>query len=381
MSTDTEFCCEVVRVTEILPHPNADRLEIAHFETGAGPSAYTTIIQRGAYKVGSFACYLGPDCLVKKGTPGCDFLFERLDGQGKEVFRIRAARIRGVYSEGLLLPLSAAFKDGEGAVLGGTVAHRLGVEYYQKPEKGTAFPQGQDKQPLDRTLDGLFPIYTIDSLRKVPFLFTEDDSTGVEISEKIHGTNMRAGYLPLGFLGQQKFVLGSHRAIKSDTRSLWQKVKDKLTGKKWAPASFYGEDVWWQATRRYNLEHKLKSYPDLVVYFELYGLSETGARIQDLTYGDCELGLAIIDMYDADAHAWLSKQEVRAVAKDLGIPTVPSLYTGPYPGLDKVKEMAEGKSTVDPNQIREGVVVASVLTRDRGKWVSEQYRMRNEEAE
>jgi hypothetical protein len=238
---------------------------------------------------------------------------------------------------------------------------------------------------MDRALGGQFPVYTIDSLRKVPFLFKQAETTGelgdlVEISEKIHGTNMRAGYLPVGFFGRHKFVIGSHRAIKTDMRPLWRRVLDRVRGVKQS-AGWYKEDVWMQAAHRHSLEEKLKDHPSVVFYFELYGVSQSGARIQDLTYGDSELGLAVIDAYDVECGTWLPKMELRVICKLLDLETVPVLYSGPYPGLDYVKEMAEGKSTLAPDQIREGVVVAAKEDGRRGKWVSEQYRMRNEEAE
>ena len=37
----------VVKIEEILPHPNADRLEIAKFElAGTGPASYEVVVQK-----------------------------------------------------------------------------------------------------------------------------------------------------------------------------------------------------------------------------------------------------------------------------------------------------------------------------------------------
>ena len=66
----------------------------------------------------------------------------------------------------------------------------------------------------------------------------------------------------------------------------------------------------------------------------------------------------------------------------LNIPRVPVLYKGPY-SHDIVKQLTDGKSTYDKNQIREGVVITPLIERENAeigrvilKSVSEDYKLR-----
>jgi RNA ligase (TIGR02306 family) len=374
MSTDTEQICEVVRVTAIKPHPGADRLEVAEFATKDGPTAYQVITGKGNLAVGDLALYVGVDCIVPKGNPAFGFLFERLDGKGKDKFRVKAARIRGLYSEGLLLAVSEVFPK-DLVSLGTSCDTPLGITYWAgPPQKGTAFP-APTGAPKDASWGGLFPVYTIDSLRKVPHLFDLDET--VVITEKVHGTNFRAGYI------RGKMVVGSHRTIKTDVRSWWQKAWAWLRRETRKPDSgYYKEDLWLAALKSYNLNEKLRHFaPGIVIYGEIYGLTPGGAKIQDMTYGGTSMGLRIFDAYDTKTKEWLGFQQLQTLCGILSVPMVPVLLTGRY-SLEIVQQVAEGTTHVglDTKQIREGCVVRSLEPgpRRRGKWVSEAYRMRKE---
>src|ERR1043165_44604 len=99
-STDTEFTAEVVRITDVYKHPNADKLEIALFElAGSGQANYECVIQTGSFKVGQLAVYFSVDCILPTDHPDFKFLTTRLDGAGKTHYRLKAARLRGVRSE------------------------------------------------------------------------------------------------------------------------------------------------------------------------------------------------------------------------------------------------------------------------------------------
>ena len=227
-SDTTEFICEVVRISQVNKHPGADRLDVVQFEGANGPMAYTCVTQHGAFRPGDLAGYLGVDCLIPRGGADhelFDFLFERPESKSKNVHRLRAARLRGVYSEGLLVPVAHS------AVLGQDLSERWGVQYYGAPSaedeaKAGLKPARESRESRvpwfrrlllrlanvqDNTMNGRMPVYGVASLRKVPNLFTEGEQ--VLVTEKIHGANIRFGWL------DGRFVVGSHRAIKTDTRA------------------------------------------------------------------------------------------------------------------------------------------------------------------
>lgn len=354
--TDTEFTAEVVRITRVLPHPNADKLEIARFEMrNVGETTYEVVIQKGSYKTGDLAAYFSVDCVLPTTHPEFQFLTQRLDGAGKSHYRLRAARLRGVFSQGLLVgaPDTHAFGD--------RVDQTFGVGYYRAPEPGQPTQSnGKPKrvQPC--------PVYGVESLKKVPRLFA--DGEHVTITEKIHGCNFRFGWVPRTFLGVRigwRFVVGSHRVIKDGSDTGW-----------------YGEDLWTTYAEDHDLASRTADYKGHIFYGELYGYTWQGQAIQDLTYGrrrDEDPALAVFDVLQLKPQRWLSPFERGVILADVDLPEPPVLYTGEWNA--KLLDMAEGKSTLRGarHQIREGIVVESKeLPRRKAKFVGQGYLLRKE---
>ncbi len=353
--SETEFTAEVVRITEILPHPGADRLELARFElAGSGPSAYEVVIQKGSARPGDLRAYFSVDCLLPLSHPDFAFLGTRSDGQGKTIYKLRAARLRGVFSQGLLVPAP------EGAQFGDQVAERFGVTYYRAPEpEDRGGPTAPTRKPTVQPM----PVYGVESLKKVPFLFQPGEP--VVVTEKIHGTNFRFGWVRRRVLGIPvgwRFVVGSHRVIKNGQ------------GRDW-----YGEDLWSQAAQKMGLAEATRAHRGKVFYGELYGHTYSGQRIQDLTYGRAPAagpGLAVFDVWDDAKRAFLGFWERASLLSALGFEVPPTILRGP--GWDeRMLEFAEGPSQLDSEQIREGIVVESIEgPRRKAKFVGQGYLLR-----
>jgi RNA ligase (TIGR02306 family) len=356
-STDTEFTAEVVRITQVLPHPNADRLEILRFEMkGIGETAYEVVSQKGQFSVGDLATYFSVDCLLPTSHPDFAFLKGRMDGAGKEIFRLRAARLRGVFSQGLLVPCP------RGLDFGAAAAEHFGVTYYRAPE-----PEGMGggAVPSKRPIPQPFPVYGVDSLKKCPRLFEEGEP--VVVTEKIHGTNFRFGWVRRRFLGIPcgwKFVVGSHRVIKGDRQK-----------------GFYGEDVWQDAAEKMDLARKTRDYKGYTFYGELYGYTYSGKKIQDLTYGrkpEDGPGLACFDIRKPNGE-WMTADERTWALADCELPWPPAIAWRETFCSTWAKNIAEGTSYLAPDQIREGVVIESVQgPRRKAKYVGEGYLTRKE---
>lgn len=354
---ETEFSAEIVKVTQVLPHPNADRLEILRFEMkGTGEASYEVISQKGTFGIGSLAAYLSSDTVVPTHLTEFSFLTERADGKGKTHYRLRAARLRGVFSQGLLVPAP------EGMAFGDSVAEHFGVTYHSAPSDE---PRGQSQGPSGKAPKVQpFPIYGVDSLKKNPRLFSEGEP--VLVTEKIHGTNFRFGWIRRRLLGIPvgwRFVVGSHRVIKETGSRDW-----------------YGTDNYTEAAARLGLAEKTKAHRGLVFYGELYGHWSTGTKIQDLTYGRLPEegpGLAVFDVRTPEG--WMNPHaRVDLVWNALGIPNVPNFGVQQY-SEEYVKWLAEGNSILDGKQIREGVVVEALDgSRRKAKYVGQGYLLRED---
>jgi RNA ligase (TIGR02306 family) len=370
MSNDSEFICHVVRVLSVEKHPNADRLGLVTISLdGTTPYQYKIINSLGQFAAGDTAVYVGPDAVVPitEGSP-FRFLSERLDAKGKTRYRVRAARIRGLYSPGLLVGVLST--GAEGQAVGTDVSAALGVTNWSDDNEATASAKsGQSAMSKMRAKD-IYPVYGVTNLKKVPNLFTEDDD--VIITEKIHGTNFRFGYG-----GRPRFYYGTHRTNLSDNRGWFTRFTDYwFRGLSRTNRKPGFDNVWAAAVTGMDLQRRCKEAPEYIFYGELFGSGPGGKAIQPgFNYGFKSLQLQIFDVYYPEMSAWLSPEEVQWLCADMDFPTVVTVYAGPFQWR-WVKELAEEKSLY--GGCREGVVVSSARDSTRkGKWVSEQYHLAN----
>ena len=298
----SNFSCPVITVGPVRKHENADTLDI----TKVGD--FPVVVRRGEIKEGDKCVYIPIDSIVPSSDPRFAWL-------GKHT-RIRAARLRGVFSMGLLIPA-----DNDMCV-GDDVAQRLGITKWEPPEPPTIMGGETIKHP------SWMLFYTdIDHLRKYPDVLKEGEE--VVITEKIHGCNSRFAYRD----GQ--LWVGSHKTMKKMDEN----------------------NLWWKIAKEYDLENKLKNYPDLILFGEVYG------SVQDLSYG-VEKGknkFVAFDIFDFNAGGYLSYEKFESITTTLDVPIAPVLYRGPW--KNELKGVyGGGKSTLGDN-ISEGFVVRPVIER------------------
>jgi RNA ligase len=333
----TEFTIECVRIGPIEKHPNADSLSITNIHGG-----YPVIFKTGDFSEGQLACYIPVDAEVPVSVPEFKFLDT---GKVREKERIRAKRLRGVFSMGLLVPAPSFAKEGD------NLQEWFGITKWEpEAEKEPAPDNRKARRSWHRTwfgdlvykfrqLIGLappkppkVPCYDISGLRK--HLGLIQDGEEVVIREKIHGCCSR--YIHTG----KRFFIGSRTVM---TRK--------------------GPSVWHTVAERYQLEQKLKNHPGVVLFGEIYG------SVQDLKYGvpaGEEVRFVAFDALwpNKDGTArWLDNDNLERFCASISIPMAPVLYRGPW-HRDLVK-LAEGKTTMPgADHVREGFVVRPVAERE-----------------
>ena len=308
------FRVPVVRVGAIGKHPNADSLSITTVE--GCPCIFST----GDFKEGDAAIYVPIESVVPETVPGTEFL-----GRHR---RIKARKIRGIFSMGLLLPMTALGNPfATGADTGHDVAVRLGITKYVEPED---IVMQTDAAPAPTTIHWP-PTYDMESYRKYKHLLVPGEQ--VVVSEKIHGTNSRFVY------HQGALHVGSHNG--------WKRMDER--------------NLWWKVAKKYDLENKLKDHRNMIVYAETYG------QVQDLKYGaeTNELRLAVFDIFDSDLGMWLDYvalpnspvYNLPRFCHEVDLPRVPLLYWGPY-SPEVVEPLCDGLSAASTvPQMREGFVI------------------------
>lgn len=321
----SEFHVRVVKVTGISKHPNADALSITYVDGG-----YPVVFKTTDFNEGDLAAYIPIDSVVPD-TEQWKFL-----GNSR---RIKAKKLRGIFSMGMLCKLPEGyFNEGD------NIQELMKIEKYeQNISKG--YKLNTESYPNQ----AFMPEYTdIEGFRKYKYLIKEGEE--VVLTEKIHGTNARFVY------HDGQLWVGSHHQIKK----------------------FDKDNLWWNVALKYDLEEKLKQYPDIIIYGEVYG------NVQDLKYGlPNDVALTLFDARDANTLRYFDYDEFLQFAKKIEINIVPELYRGPW--YDNLKELAEGKSTIEySNNVREGFVVRPIMERSEYtgrvilKYVGEGYLLRKE---
>ena len=332
---------EVVQIDRIDPHPNADRLEIVRVYD------YTIVVGKGEFKPGDRAIYVPVDMVVPL-TENWKWLH---DDKPKNC-RVKAKKLRGIVSYGLIVPLQC-----EDWATGQDVSGEMGIVPYTPPEPKAQTNYRRYKEELNA-----LPKYTdIENLQRYPGVLIPMEP--VYVTEKIHGCNARFGWI------DGKWYVGSHRIVR-------RAVADRLGPLRQAYRWLRGwkedvpPDIWWKVAKQYGLKDKLKQFPGLVFFGEIYG------DVQDLRYGcrSGELRLAIFDIHGPRGY-W-SWPEVVVLCDYLGLPIVPTispvarLMDGrrvPTPAYS-FDSLNEGPSLVPgANHLREGCVIRPINERYDGR--------------
>ena len=301
---------EVCRIEKVLPHGNADALELAQIK------GWQCVVPKGRYLAEDLVTYIPIDAVIP-AEHSERWGFTKYLSNG----RVRCAKLRGEPSFGVIVD-----REDKAWAEGMDVRDWYGITKYVPPVKfgaGDAAPS----HPL-------FVEYTdVENLRNFPSVLTEGEE--VVVTEKLHGTNSRVGLI------EGELMAGS--------MSVRRLRPDDLTGSiYWGPL----------ADRRVArlLEALGAEHRQVILFGEVFG-----SKVQSLNYGQIgTLGFRAFDLL-VDGK-YLDVDPFLTACAEFGVPTVPVLYRGPY-SLATVKALSEGMTTLGADHIREGVVVKPVIER------------------
>jgi RNA ligase (TIGR02306 family) len=351
---------EVVHVV-MEKHPDADSLSVI-------PIFGYSYVGRTADWVGvEKAAWIPPDSLVDVRRP--EFSFLAPDAKADMTARVKARRLRGIVSYGLLVPAPAD------ANIGDDLAERLGVTRYEPEEaseKKDKFLIGgeQERGPDLNTGPNK---YDVDAFERYHDVFSEGEP--VYVSEKLDGSNCRFVFWDNRFWVKsrnhwvKRVPDYSHVTVEFLTAQGMPEDKAKTVVDNLArrPKAVNG---YWQALEKCgHLEEYLVSHPGTVVFGEVYG------SIARLKYGLPDGNrFAAFDVY-RDGR-FLNPQEMVGELSAAGVPMTPTFNDASAGGLTgiphvpysfaAIKALSEGPTTVPGAKagvIREGVVVRPMAER------------------
>lgn len=293
----------VVPIT-LRPHSNADSLsliDIDGFQVVGNTEAWTGV---------QTAVYIEPETIVDTTRP--EFSWLKREGRDKEI--IRAKRLRGEWSVGLLVPTPNGFG------LGDNCWDYFGLEHYEpEPEvDGLLTGHSHPAPPYWNNLSR----YDLENFKKYKYLLRDDDL--ISVSEKLNGSNQSCVF--------------SNGELHVKSRNLWKKDDGQ-------------SDFWMGLHKNENLKKFLTDNENHLVQGELIG------KVRNFTYGlNGEVEFRAFDIRKPD-YTYMNSIEFYDTCNKYGIRTPRTFFHEEFYSLEKILSVTDGDQENNPKGIREGVVI------------------------
>lgn len=370
----SEFKVTLTKIKEILPHNNATALELAVVY------GFIVVVKKDMYKVGDEAILVPIDSILPKYLE--DYIFPEGSKIKLSNSRIKQIRIRKVASQGMLMSPSDVNKclvqNGRKEInfkLEQDYSKELEISKFEPPEETFSGVKTNLKTSSKKNINPHLKNYNgIENFKWFPDLFEEGEQ--VYVTEKLHGTSCKFGYVPkteFTFFDKVKkffgFFVSEYEWCYASNNVQLQNKKDYK--------GFYGEDIYAKAIKKAKGHEKI--WDGIVCYGEIIG---EGIQ-KNYDYGlKNEQKLVLFDVMIVKkdgSNRYLNPDEFITFCDERGFERVPELYRGPF-NKDLIKSLTLGDSVYCPSQkVREGVVVKPMIEkicqigRKKLKFISEAY--------
>ena len=376
----------VVAIDEIKPIEGYDRVEYARTN-----GWWVVISKNDSLKVGDKCVYFEIDSKV----PATDERFKFLESKK---FKIKTQKMCKVYSQGLLMPLRLFPELGD-AEINTDVTQRLGVVYSVAEDNvrkrntngdskyksmGARHPKLFKMKPIrwmmkrkwGRRLLFLFFGKKKDKPLAFPDFVKKTDEERVEnqpwrvgdgkqyvLTEKLDGTSSTYALRRKGRTKYEFYVC---------SRNVRQADENQKT--------YHDHNIYWDMAFKYDIERHLREY--LEAHKECEWVCIQGESVGSVQGNP--LKLAEDDLYIFNfITSKLGRSgslEGKEIVESWGMKWVPVLGVGETQAtMEELKEFADGKSAVNPNVLREGIVYRSLDGSDSFKNVSRQFLLKKKE--
>ena len=298
-------------------HPHADALSIVKVD------GYVVVVRTQDWEDKDKGVFIPIENLVD--TDREEFVFLK---KNKRWQKIKNTKLRGIHSQGILIPAPPNTEVGD------DLTKELDVKHQDDEKKVEKEQNKQGKSPSGLVV----PKYDIEAFKKYHKDFVEGET--VICTEKCHGANLRMVYSKK----EDQIFVGS--------RTNWWKAD--------------GNNIYWRGfySNERVFTNFLKTFPDYTLRGELYGQVQKGYNY-GLKKG--KVGVVLFDIMRPDL-TYLDFDSFNEICFRYVMHAVPIIGRIPY-NFDKVVELAEGPSLLerrngsDKETPREGVVVKPIKER------------------
>jgi RNA ligase (TIGR02306 family) len=303
----------IQRVADVQPIKNADQIEKIKVLD------WWCVSKKGEFAVGDPCVYFEIDSLLPSSHSAFSFLAKGSrevtvspeGGATVSGYRLKTVRLRGQISQGLALPAASFALNG---AVGDNVSGLLGIHKWDPPisKRMAAIAIGPFPSFIPKTDE-----------ERVQNL---GDTVRLHAGEMFHITEKLDGCSVTFYRTEERFGVCS--------RNL-----DLLNG-----------NLYWDIAGQLDIESKLPV--GFAMQGEIIGESVQGNPLQ--RKGN---HLYIFSVYDIPHGRYLDPDETHQFVADRGLNTVPLVQVAPLPkSVAEIVSMADGKSLLNPNVLREGLV-------------------------
>ena len=347
--------CFVARINEIKSIEGADNIELAVV------GGWNCIIQKNQYSEGGLVIVATTDAIIPESLSDEMNVTNYLRKGG----RVRTVKLRGIYSECLIIPFKFAPKGNINTYTEGKdMMDIMHIYKYEPPVKQIQLASGRKIKWRDNQNFHIY--YKFPNLKNVPGMFTEKDT--VEITRKIHGTNARYGIVKKTklslidkirkFFGNKwieyEFIVGSHNVEKGSESQ-----------------GFYDTNVWYDIEKKYDIKNKLWNSlkngfnvtdigEGIILYGEIYG-----AGIQKgYDYGLKDIKFA---GFDVKVNGEYLDTEIShfVIMAELELPYVEILYQGKW--SQEIQDKYTFNNFIPGTKVPEEGIVIKHISGERNK--------------
>jgi len=323
----------VQQIAELLPIEGADAIEVARI------NGWNVVVKKGDFKVDEMAVFCEVDSFLPI-QPEYEFLrkssYKKMS-DGTEGFRLKTIRLRGQLSQGLLINyqtlISKLPPNENGRVdlpdVGEDVTEIMGIVKYEPPIPACLAGQMKGNFPgfLNKTDE--------ERVQNIPSsMYERYKSKGEKyyITEKLDGSSCSI------YLRGNEFGVCSRNVNLLETEG----------------------NTFWKVARQYNIEEILREHSEYTGFqtFALQG-EVIGEGIQGNPYNIKGHQFHIFNLFYSDLDYYANIDELIDFSKKYNLKVVPLLHKDinlPENGMECLK-LAEGKSALNSNTEREGIVI------------------------
>jgi RNA ligase (TIGR02306 family) len=329
--------------------PGADNIELVLV------GGWQAITKKGEYQVNDLVVIATTDAVIPQDLSDTMGVTSYLRKGG----RVRTVKLRGVYSECLIIPIS--YIQGIKRYEGSDCMEMLGITKWEPPVVQVQLASGRKFKYHQNPNFGVY--YKFPNLKNVSDMFTSEDN--VQITRKIHGTNARYGIVKktkLSIMDRVKkffriadelidyeYVYGSHNVEKGSESQ-----------------GFYSTDVWRTVAEKYRIKEKLREQAlifhksdmlgsGIIIYGEIYG-----AGIQkNYDYGLKDIEFAGFDLViDGKYESIIFTKFVFGFGR-FDLPHAPVLYVGRW--SQEIQDKYVFNNFIEGTKVpHEGIVIKHV---------------------